>query len=630
MSITKYLFDTLNNATELYPPMHGANEVNSYDILQGKINSNRFADIAELMHITKDTDVLIVAKSVNTSVSGGIYSSTSPSCLTGLYYIPAVLHTDGTLGFTQNKLPYFNESFMSGDIVFCNKERAENYFAANPRLISAIYGNGTWEAYIRLATAYFEEVCGVPYNECYITNRADESSFIFDRSCYIIPSRPAKGNKAMLQLYARIYKEGGESKLYTDFCQGKEDGVSVITLEDDEKVDFIRKIAVNWLINSALNRNEAKPIVIGSDILPTFYLQQPEEDLFSYWSDVKSSVQALPAIDAASLSDTGVFSKCARRYGVSFSSASGCTDRIYKELSSLSVLNDRVINQVKQHQGLVRFPVSEGKKITFAANQTLLKCQELEKMLRERKVEWEVFLKQLPLRIRRFGALESVRTERKRLFEEFMDDRDSFLDASMTPQQILNAFTEMSEKNQNLMQETESKKALLDILGEYTEYGIDFFADLGDDDTFDCTEEDANRHILKRVIPTMFWLSVHYYECVWASDKENNPYTLAPVIIAPYKEIPTAFSAFGTIPLLILDHADSISTEYAAGLFALAQSAILVCDGGESEPVHTIPAGTDKLLAVRSGAIEYADEYSSLRRKGISASRCAVADCFRS
>lgn len=114
MSITKYLFDALNNGTELYPPMQGALPVNSYDILQGKINSNRFLTLAEDMRITADTDILIVAKSVNTTVAGGIYSSSSPALLKGLYYIPAVLHTDGTLSLPKTACLILTRNFWKG------------------------------------------------------------------------------------------------------------------------------------------------------------------------------------------------------------------------------------------------------------------------------------------------------------------------------------------------------------------------------------------------------------------------------------------------------------------------------------------------------------------------------------
>lgn len=630
MSITKYLFDALNNGTELYPSMSGAVPVNSYDILQGKINSNRFAALAEDMRITSDTDIVIVAKAVNTSVAGGIYSSSSPAHLKGLYYIPAVLHTDGTFSFTENRLPYFNEEFMEGDTVFGNRERANSYFASNPRLISAIYGNGSWEAYIRLATAYFEEVCGVPYNECYITNRADDSSFILDQNCYIVPARPVKNIKPMLRLYARIFKADIPNKLYGDLCEGNDEDVSFITLAPDEKTDFIRKVATNWIINSALARLPARPIVIGSDISPSLRLAETNGDLASYWTEVKSSVQSLPAYNTADIPADSFFTACARRYGVSFSSAAGCMERIYKELSSLSVLNDRVVNEVKKHSGLVKFPVSEGKRMTFAASQTLLKCEELEKTLRERRIEWEVFISRLPRRIRAFGGLASVKAERKKLFAEFMNDTDTFLDSEMTPQQILNAFDEMAEKNTALMKETGAKKQLLDIIGEYSEYGIDFFSDDGSDDTFLCTEQDINRLIMKKVTPTMFWLAVHYYECLWTSDPEGNPYTLSPVLVAPYQKIAEQFEEFDSIPLLILDHADSISPEYACGLFALAKTAILICDGNDACPERTLPAGTDMLLAIRSGAVAYADEYGTLCEKGLSVSSCSVADCFRS
>jgi hypothetical protein len=134
---------------------------------------------------------------------------------------------------------------------------------------------------------------------------------------------------------------------------------------------------------------------------------------------------------------------------------------------------------------------------------------------------------------------------------------------------------------------------------------------------------------MKKVNPTMFWLAVHYYECQWASDPESNPYTLSPVLIAPYQKIAEQFEEFDSIPLLILDHADTISPEYACGLFALAKTAILICDGKNTQIDRTIPAGTDMLLAIRSGAVAYADEYSALCEKGLSASVSSVADCFR-
>jgi hypothetical protein len=65
-------------------------------------------------------------------------------------------------------------------------------------------------------------------------------------------------------------------------------------------------------------------------------------------------------------------------------------------------------------------------------------------------------------------------------------------------------------------------------------------------------------------------------------------------------------------------------------LFALAKTAILICDGEGAAPKRTLPAGTDILLAIRSGAVAYADEYCALEEKGLSVSFNSVADCFRS
>ena len=73
MSVTKYLFDSLSNAMPLCPHLGGAYSVNSYDILQGRINSSRFSSLSEDLSISSDTEVVIVAKSVINSVGGGIY-----------------------------------------------------------------------------------------------------------------------------------------------------------------------------------------------------------------------------------------------------------------------------------------------------------------------------------------------------------------------------------------------------------------------------------------------------------------------------------------------------------------------------------------------------------------------------
>lgn len=631
MSVTKYLFDSLSNAMPLCPHLGGAYSVNSYDILQGRINSSRFSSLSEDMRISSDTEVVIVAKSVNTSVGGGIYSSSSTSALRGLYFIPAMLGTDGRLSLIQSKLPYFEEEFLGGEYCFGDRAAAHGYLANNTRLIAAVYANGSWEAYIKLAVAYFEEVCRVSYNECYLFNRADETRFILDRNCYILPAGRVTHIKPMLRLYARIFKAGNPNKLYGDFCEGNGENVSFITLTPQEKQDFIREIAVSWIVNNALKRAPSMPIVVGTDMSPSLRLAEGGNDLFGYWTDIRSSVQSLPAIDTTGIPTDSVFSACARRYGVTFSSAVGCVERIHRELTSLSLLNDRVLTEIKKNPGLMSFPCSDGKRQTFAASQTLLKCEELERTLRERRVEWEIFLQKLPARIKLFGGLKSVREEREELFAEFMGDKDSFLRPDMTPQQILSEFTVMAEKNAALMKDMKAKKALLDIIGEYSEFGIDFFrADPdGTDPDFICTVPDMTALIKKRVMPTMFWLAVHYYECVWASDPVGNPYTLAPVIFAPCVKIADQFDTFDSIPLLIIDHADSISPEYAGGLFALAKSAILICDGDGSLPVHTVPRGTDPVLAIRGGAIEYADEFEKIKKSGLSVSSCSLADCFR-
>ena len=88
------------------------------------------------------------------------------------------------------------------------------------------------------------------------------------------------------------------------------------------------------------------------------------------------------------------------------------------------------------------FPCSDGKRQTFAASQTLLKCEELERTLRERRVEWEIFLQKLPARIKLFGGLKSVREEREELFARY----EGLLEKrSAVQERLLRAFPRLSE-----------------------------------------------------------------------------------------------------------------------------------------------------------------------------------------
>lgn len=145
-----------------------------------------------------------------------------------------------------------------------------------------------------------------------------------------------------------------------------------------------------------------------------------------------------------------------------------------------------------------------------------------------------------------------------------------------------------------------------------------------------------------------FWLSVHYYECVWLETeplteddlwkttctalkkKYNQLSMLSPCFVMTFYMLPSKMKSYndrflmGYIDLLIVDEAGQTSPEVAAASFALAKKAIIVGDESQIPPVWGVSRPLDIALAQECGMIQKQEEFAKLERRGLNTSQSSV------
>lgn len=151
---------------------------------------------------------------------------------------------------------------------------------------------------------------------------------------------------------------------------------------------------------------------------------------------------------------------------------------------------------------------------------------------------------------------------------------------------------------------------------------------MADDFTALPQSAEAGREFLDRLLDLtlrfdLYWLAVHYNECVWVKkmedarrkNDEDGPRAvygkflweeikyICPCVIATFYRAPLLFEYkakdgqkrynFGLADLLIVDEAGQVSPEIGLPAFSLAKKALVVGDVNQIPPVHSIPEVTE-------------------------------------
>jgi hypothetical protein len=152
----------------------------------------------------------------------------------------------------------------------------------------------------------------------------------------------------------------------------------------------------------------------------------------------------------------------------------------------------------------------------------------------------------------------------------------------------------------------------------------------------------------------LFWLSVHYYECRWASgerkltekqrgksfenvldDRYRRLAMITPCMVSTCFMLPKQFEAYNGndkshfymndyADLLIIDEAGQVSPEVAAPIFSLAKQAVVVGDERQIPPVWGTDRALDIAFALNAGVINEQKEFEEFAEYGLVCSESSV------
>lgn len=154
-------------------------------------------------------DVLIAAKTVVTHFVEGVRRDNQPDDLTGVFFIPAMLNSNGILSFAQ-KQPIVPREFLAPlvepELSIGVSERLNQYLSENVARFKKI---SSWNEYWNYCKELFEYITEQPYeNDCLL------NGIEFDQKCYLFKNEMVNATKSISDLYDNIQSQTMPLPLY--------------------------------------------------------------------------------------------------------------------------------------------------------------------------------------------------------------------------------------------------------------------------------------------------------------------------------------------------------------------------------------------------------------------------------
>jgi hypothetical protein len=194
------------------------------ELINGKINEQIFKEFLSLEKYQNNKEsisVIIVAKTIRTIYDVQVKKNSNIEDLTGIYFIPAYLKSDGTLNYSENKLPWIPREYLAPMIeplISLGTYKDFDQYMSNS--IGRIYKIKTWKDYISFAADLYEYVTKEKFDEI----KLDETEL--EGNIYILKDETVNATKSLLELYDSLLNEYEGSKLYENFIELKNKEIS--------------------------------------------------------------------------------------------------------------------------------------------------------------------------------------------------------------------------------------------------------------------------------------------------------------------------------------------------------------------------------------------------------------------
>lgn len=221
------------------------------EVVQGRINSSACNKIfAEAKKNTFDDEneakkkslvnVIICAKTIKTIFQANEKVQDEIDELTGIYYIPAILNTEGLLLFDEGekKLPWFPREYLmpmvEPKLAIGNADAVDNFISNHVDRIEKIK---QWSDYVEFFKELYESVAETSFEQKVIRNMDEtEPFFELENNVFLFIDKTVYSTFHIMNLYNHLLDEDQPKMLYDNFMSTQKADVSPLIENDLSKM----------------------------------------------------------------------------------------------------------------------------------------------------------------------------------------------------------------------------------------------------------------------------------------------------------------------------------------------------------------------------------------------------------
>lgn len=214
LQMTKYLRDSIAAKIQIDFKNEPYEIVQLENIQEGKISANIFCNLNKDSNSNVGKiEVMIVAKTIKTKFVTQQKVNNNIEDLTGIFFIPAILHSDGTLNPPEGKYPWIPRERLSPII---EENLSIGYLQVFDTYMSdhhqKLKNNTSWDAYYEFSNEMYETVTDHKMIDTFVKD------IELENNVYLFKDETINATRNILKLYDHLLEGNyNKSKLYQNF-----------------------------------------------------------------------------------------------------------------------------------------------------------------------------------------------------------------------------------------------------------------------------------------------------------------------------------------------------------------------------------------------------------------------------
>lgn len=212
LQMTKYFRDSVAAKLKINFK-NGQYETVQLENIQEGIVGKHYFNILTNNKALKRIDVIIVAKTIKTIFNTQEKVNNSIEDLTGIFFIPAVLNSDGTLNPTEGKFPWIPREFLhpiiEKNLAIGLLKDFDEYMSDHHQKLENLTN---WEDYYKFSEEMYESITGHRIDDTYVKD------IELENNVYLLRDDTINTTRSVLKLYDHLLDgNNNKSKLYQNF-----------------------------------------------------------------------------------------------------------------------------------------------------------------------------------------------------------------------------------------------------------------------------------------------------------------------------------------------------------------------------------------------------------------------------